>query len=521
MIKPKWFGGYNMLILLMLLLYTPLVIFGGFGTSDDLSLVAHIGPDYLQDLKYSLSRSGHISRPIYGFVQSTSLHLFGGSYLLYGIFRLVLWGWLLYLAYAVFKKPLGNKTTLLFLYFLSFPIFSSSQLFNAMQLGYILSIIFYLSALKLVFDQKRKHNSSFYGVYFFWSLLALLSCEIVFPLFVFPLFVFWRNKKDTRLFKNISITTVAVFIVLLILKFIIGPLYQIGDDVYGFSFSSHSILQGVYYIFALCVEIPLLIIEVIPFYFSEPLMWLSLLVVPFIRSLKFELEIKQDKRIITASISTILACSFIFILSDYPAVTYGLYNKMLLPSHLFIALIFSVLSVFMLRSKFYGFSYLLAVLWFGSMQMQVINSIRSWDLRSKVFDDVTPVINAIENPNDFVFVEVPYFLPTNYNNEPVFSLHDDFQGGLYLKGVTNPVKQTFPFSSKMLKDKNYWPNHNILNVIRSNNIEQVSCINTSNGLATLFRYKNIDAFRNARFSKVKVECPRAELRSFISNSLFH
>ena len=259
----------------------------------------------------------------------------------------------------------------------------------------------------------------------------------------------------------------------------------------------------------------------IPFYFSEPLLWLSLLVVPFIRSLKFELEIKQDKRIITASISTILACSFIFILSDYPAVTYGLYNKMLLPSHLFIALIFSVLSVFMLRGKFYGFSYLLAVLWFGSMQMQVINSIRSWDLRSKVLDDVTPVINAIENPNDFVFVEVPYFLPTNYNNEPVFSLHDDFQGGLYLKGVTNPLKQTFPFSSKMLEDKNYWPNHNILNVIRSNNIEQVSCIKTSNGLATFFRYKNIDAFRNARFSKVKVECPRAELRSFISNSLFH
>ena len=120
-----------MLILLMLLLYTPLVIFGGFGTSDDLSLVAHIGPDYLKDLKYSLSRSGHISLPIYGFVQSTSLHLFGGSYLLYGIFRLVLWGSLLCLAYAVFKKPLGNKTTLLFLYFLSFPIFSSSQLFNA------------------------------------------------------------------------------------------------------------------------------------------------------------------------------------------------------------------------------------------------------------------------------------------------------------------------------------------------------------------------------------------------------
>ena len=117
---------------------------GGFGTSDDLSLVAHIGPDYWQDLKYSLSRSGHISRPIYGFVQTTLLHLFGSSYLLYNIFRLLLWAALIYIAHLVFNKSLGRNSTLLFLFFLSFPIFASSQLFNAMQMGYILSIIFFL-----------------------------------------------------------------------------------------------------------------------------------------------------------------------------------------------------------------------------------------------------------------------------------------------------------------------------------------------------------------------------------------
>ena len=56
--NPEKFQGYYWLILLSLLLYVPLILFGGFGTSDDLSLVANIGLDYWQDLKYNLSRSG-------------------------------------------------------------------------------------------------------------------------------------------------------------------------------------------------------------------------------------------------------------------------------------------------------------------------------------------------------------------------------------------------------------------------------------------------------------------------------
>ncbi|MCH1480085.1 MAG: hypothetical protein L7U23_08310, partial [Crocinitomicaceae bacterium] len=110
--KPKWFHGYYWLILLSLILYVPLIFLGGFGTSDDLSLVAHIGTDYWQDLKYSLSRSGHVSRPIYGLIQTTTLHLFGSSYVLYNIFRLSLWAALIITANLVFKKSLGSKKTL-------------------------------------------------------------------------------------------------------------------------------------------------------------------------------------------------------------------------------------------------------------------------------------------------------------------------------------------------------------------------------------------------------------------------
>lgn len=518
--KPYWFGGYSLIVVLALLIYVPLILFGGFGTSDDVSLVAHIGPDYLQDLVYSLSRSGHISRPLYGFIQTTSLHLFGFSYILYNVFRFILWGILLLLAHIVFKKLLGDRVSLFFLFFISFPVFASSQLFNSMQMGYILSVIFYLLALRSIQELSGQFTKESYRAYFLWSLLALLSCEIVFPLFVFPILQLWPKSKDYKRFKNLCVTTALVFGLILLLKFVAGPFYQIGDAIYGFSFSVHSLLQGIYYFFALLIELPLLLIEVVPFYFSEPLLWLSVLVVPLVYFSRSAMEIQFDKRIFFHAILTIVSCCSIFILSDYPAVTYGLYNKMLLPSHLFVALVLSIICVLLLRSKFYLCSYLIAILWFASMEMQVINSIRSWELRNKVLQEVIPVLKNIKT-EQFVFAEVPYFLPSNYNNEPVFSLIDDFQGGLKLNGCQRNPENIFPYTSKMILDSSYWYRQNMSYIILKNNIEDFTCLKPLNMKFMVHTYDGIEEFSTSQFFIAEQECFRADLRGFLSNKFLN
>ena len=517
--KPLRFLRYYWLILLVLILYVPLIFLGGFGTSDDLSLVANIGTDYWQDLKYSLSRSGHISRPIYGFIQTTLLHLFGTSYILYNVFRLLLWGALMYIANLVFKKSLGSKNILLFLFFLAFPIFASSQLFNAMQTGYILSILFFLLALRST-QNRAEETTGFYLIYFFWSLLALLSCEIVFPLFLFLILQFRSSSKNKWVFRKVVLTTALVFLVVLILKFTIGPYYQIGDAVYGFSFSTHSILQGLYYFIAIFIELPLLLIEVIPFYSSEPLLWLSFLVLPVVYWSKSEFIESNDKRIMTHAFITIIACSMIFILSNYPAVTYGFYNKMLLPSHLFVAVVLSFICIWLLKSNFYVLSYVIAVLWFASMEMQVINTIRSWEQRKNYYEDLVPLL-AEENTLDYVLVETPYFLNSNYNNEPVFSLIEDFQGGLILYGFKGEAELIFPYSSRMLEDSSYRPNHNIVNVIHKKKIVNFSCIYnskvSSNCFDSIVDYNNDFArFTASHYFSTQIDCRRANLRSWLS-----
>lgn len=521
--KPKWFHGYYWLILLSLILYVPLIFLGGFGTSDDLSLVAHIGTDYWQDLKYSLSRSGHVSRPIYGLIQTTTLHLFGSSYVLYNIFRLSLWAALIITANLVFKKSLGSKKTLLFLFFLSFPIFASSQLFNAMQTGYILSILFFLLAFRSTQNQNGADSTRFHLIYFTWSLLALLSCEIVFPLFLFVLLQFRCSSKNKWAFRNLMLTTGLVFFVVLILKFAIGPYYQIGNSVYGFSFSPHSILQGLYYFFAIFIELPLLLIEVVPFYLSEPLLWISFLGLPVVHWSKSELIEKYDKRTMKNALFTIIACCMIFVLSNYPAVTYGLYNKMLLPSHLFVAFVLTFICIWLLNSKFYLLSYVIAVLWFASMEMQVINSIRSWEQRTDYYKELVPLL-AKEHTLDYVFVEVPYFLTSNYNNEPVFSLFEDFQGGLILNGYKGETELIFPYTARMLEDSLYWPNHNIVNVIREQEIDNFSCIYTSVASSKYFDsivdYNNdLAGFMASDYFSTQIDCQRARLRSWLSKNI--
>ena len=86
---------------------------------------------------------------------------------------------------------------------------------------------------------------------------------------------------------------------------------------------------------------------------------------------------------------------------------------MLLPSHLFMSLVLALVCIWLLNSRFYLLSYVIPVLWFASMEMQVINTIRSWDKRTEVYEDLVPLLEK-QNTLDYVFVEVPYFLNSNY-----------------------------------------------------------------------------------------------------------
>jgi hypothetical protein len=516
--------GFCFLFFTAIALYIPFIFWGGFGTSDDLVLVSEIGTKYLEDLKYNLSRSGHISRPIYGFVQTTLLHWFGDNFIYYNLIRLLFWALFIFLAHRVFHKLIGKNELIFFLFFLMFPIFSSSQLFNSMQSGYILSMIFYLLALRSIQDEKGEFTQKRYFYFLLYSLLALLSCEIVFPLFVFPLLFHKKDISSKGFRMKIFLIVTFCFSIILVLKLLIGPMYQLESVIYGFSLSSHSFFQWVYYFFTISVEIPLLLIEVIPFFFSEPILLSSILILPLFYYIEDERKVVFSKNLFISSISTILACSLIFLISNYPSVTYGLYNKMLLPSHLFVCLILGHICSNLLNSRFSFIAFIIGILWLSSMELQVINSIRSWKLRNDVYKIIVPKLNNYVTNEKNIFVNVPFFLKSNYNNEPVFSLNDDFQGGLILNGYKGNSKGLMLFNSKMIRDSTYWPHHNIINVINEKHIDKFDCIdlnwvNSSDIKLVFYEDINRKSLNRLKYVPFQSECLRSVIRASISNQL--
>ena len=273
----------------------------------------------------------------------------------------------------------------------------------------------------------------------------MFSCEVVFPLFIFPIVYNYNGNLKEVLYSKLLKWVILIFVMYFVYKFLIGPIYQIESDIYGFAPSSHSVLQSFYYFFVILVEIPLLLLEVIPFFYSEPILWLSILVVPFVYTIKAQLAFNINRRLIYSMLITLCSCSLIFIVSNYPAVSFGLYNKMMLPAHICYSILIASFFLFLLRSRFHRVSYVLAVLWFASMQMQTINAIRSWDHREGKLKEYAELLNQRDLGESYVFIESPYYLNSNYNNEHVFSLNDDFQGGLVLYGYEGNTKKVYPF----------------------------------------------------------------------------
>jgi len=498
-------------IILIMIVFGPLLFLLGFGISDDLSLVGHLAPNFWTDLGYSLSRPGHLSRPIYGLIQTTTLHLFKEHYIFYNVVRISLWFAIVFQARKVFYSYFKGSSIWIFLFFMSLPVFSTAHLFNFFQMGYLLSLLFYLLALGYLKDIDGGFTRKKYFHFLLFGLLAMLSCEIVFPLFIFPIAYNYKGNLKEVLHSRLLRWSILIFVIYFVFKFLIGPIYQNESGIYGFAPSLHSVLQSIYYFVVILVEIPMLLLEVIPFFYSEPLLWLSVLVVPFIYVIKSQLEFNLNRRLIYSMLITLASCSLIFVVSNYPAVSFGLYNKMMLPAHLCYSILIAIFCLYILKSRFYFVSYIIAVLWFASMQMQTINSIHSWDHREGKLIEYADLLNKDELRDSYVFIEAPYFLNSNYNNEHVFALNDDFQGGLSLYGYEGNANNVFPFCLEMLENPSYWSNHNLYTVIQNKGIKQFKIVQDGE---VLNGYFDLTSLKNRSF-KSNNECLRSKIRNYL------
>tara|TARA_B100000674_G_scaffold483630_1_gene487803 strand:+ start:130 stop:708 length:579 start_codon:yes stop_codon:yes gene_type:complete len=184
---------------------------------------------------------------------------------------------------------------------------------------------------------------------------------------------------------------------------------------------------------------------------------------------------------------------------------------MMLPAHLLYVLLLTILCLRLIRTKFYVIGYAFGVLWLASMQMQSINAIRSWELRQDKLKEYASILNKEKKENQYFFIQAPYFLASNYNNEHVFILNDDFQGGILLYGIQGNHQQVYPFCSTMLEDGNYFANHNIYKTIKENKLSTFDVLLADGRLK---RNQTLKSLNHLSLSSQR-ECLRSRLRSYL------
>jgi hypothetical protein len=232
-------------------------------------------------------------------------------------------------------------------------------------------------------------------------------------------------------------------------------------------------MQACYFFFALFVEVPMLLVETLPMLFRWQVVVVSLSIIFFLMNLKrsavdfkgIKLSPKSSMEIpfIILVFLTLIACSVIFFLSSYPAVTFGHYNKMMLPAFFLSSILLAWALRKTLDSRKIALTAIVAVLWISSFVIQLDNFTRSWEIRKHVLTDIAEKLNNTElGEKPFVIANVPFFTLNNYNNEEVFFTTWDFSLGLRMFGLNKPVT-AFPFCWRTVTDSAYNPGHNIKN----------------------------------------------------------
>lgn len=511
------------LIIVLFVSYWNYVLNNGFGSGDDISLLIYVGNNdisFIDSFIKSYFNPTSIARPISTFLRVLTFKIFQENLFFYNFASFFTWLMTILILSLSIKKLFGNTTRLIFILLGSFPFYSSTIFFeNYVFTSYMASIFFWsLSLFFLIkYSEKKNEKDIFFGIFF--TIISMLTLEYVLPLLLLNLFLplinnYRLNLKDNNSINNIinkkKFIYVLIFFILFffIFKILSVKIFFKDENVYGFSFNGlDSILQSLYYFVVILIELPILLIKSL-FYLLEIKYFIILLLLSTFYLFLSKIN-KSEKPIILKKnlffyvlVLSLFACSIIFFLSYYPASSYGYYNRMMVPSFILLSIITSIIFQKILNSKKILniiFVIFISLLWISSLNIQIDNYVKSWELRKNTLNNIS---KKIDNMNDRVLIlNAPYHLSKNYNNEPVFFTTWNLQSHVYL--LTSKKILAWPISHRIISNKNYYPSHNINNfeeIIKDKKFLYIEY--GENGILKLNKIKNYEKLQST-FEELK------------------
>lgn len=476
------------IIFIILISYINYFLYGGFGSGDDIGNLLNKNPENLtiKNILFGLTQNSP-ARPVSSTILEIVIYFANNNPKFYIICSIFTWLFSVLFISFVLLEFLHKSSVYLFALLSSFPFFATS-IFGSPYLftGYFTCILFWSISLFFLVKFAKTKKTIFYFSGLIFLILSLLSLEYIIPLLfltmLFPIVyeICKLNSVNKELLIKFFLLYVLPIIIIslffLVFKIYIVQLYA-GNDVYGTSLISlKSFLQAFYYFFVIFIETPLLLFEVIPHILKlKYIIILFLITILFIiLKKKFnvknfsQFKFKNDKIFkiyLLILFITLFFSSIIFFISFYPSTTFGYYNKMMLPSFVSFSILISMLLNRINMTRYYFVSIIFSFLWISSFVVQLDNFTKSWELRSKIVEDIIVKIKNFTVDDNFLLIaNVPYFLNQNYNNEKVFFTKWNIKNHFQFIGV--PYKlNIWPISHRILNDSTFYPNHNIRNFL--------------------------------------------------------
>ena len=514
---------------IIVVVYLPFILTGGFGPGDDLSVIQELkSNNWNFNYSFSFRESNGRFRPLGDLSNSLVFFFFKDNPQPFIVTQLLIWFSSIGLIFCTLKRSLGYLSSLIILLLSIFPIFASHVIFSPAYIPLTLSIFFW--ALSLIIVNKyvvNKKLTYFLSAYLFLA-LGLLTLPLILPFLVVTALLPIQHEIDnkgflpkTELYRLCLKYILPVFLVALSYLFIkvnvIKMLQGEGGLVYAASpLSFKSLFQSLYYFIAIFIEVPLMLVTVIPHLFKWRVFAASGLIIAFFVVLRKKILEKDqtskenkhsnEKLFILIIIFSLISCASIFLISVYPASTFGQYNRMMLPGFILLSIFLGWGFSKLLHTRWVVVPISISILWVSSMIIQLDNFIKSWETRQYISTDIAKKLNNVDLGKDSILIaNVPYFLKYNYNNESVTAWTWSFAAGIRYAGAKSVT--VWPVCYRIVMDPSFYPNHNILNnlsTISDNANIWYYEYEEGNKKGILQKLKNKKALL-AKFEEIKIE----------------
>ena len=263
---------------LILITYLPFIFYGGYGSGDDMRLI-NISLDHPNVINWikSMLLGSASARPISSVILVLVHFLFKNNPSLYIITGILTWILSVFLLCLILRNFMNKSSIYIFSLLALFPFFATA-IFSGPFLftQYVIPIIFF--SLSLIFLLTHAKNGSF--IYYFcgWLLLAfsLLTLSYILPLLIltafFPAIYEYsqedgsRNKNLDKLILKYFLPTFVVACLFFVFKVYLVSLYANITGIYGLTpLSLKSLLQAFYFFIVIIIEIPSMLIQIVPY----------------------------------------------------------------------------------------------------------------------------------------------------------------------------------------------------------------------------------------------------------------